>query len=73
MKKNERKRKKGEGESKRKKERWGGEKRGREIRLRQAPRKGPDGEICNSTLVTFSLTQYKYSPNKSFCFSGSTD
>lgn len=56
MKKNERKRKKGEGESKRKKERWGGEKRGREIRLRQAPRKGPDGEICNSTLVTFSLT-----------------
>lgn len=34
----------------------GGEKREREIRLRQAPRKGPDGEICNSTLVTFSLT-----------------
>lgn len=57
MKKMRKKGKKGEGESKRKKERWGeGEKRGREIRLRQAPRKGPDGEICNSTLVKFSLT-----------------
>lgn len=47
-------------------------KEGKRLSRRKPPRKRTNREICNSTLVTFSLTQLTCSPNKSFYFRGST-